>query len=46
MCVYNNEWIEVHWDTETKTYTLEAEVPQLDEYNTEGSDVQVLVDKD
>ena len=46
VCVYNNEWIEVHWNTETRTYTLGAKIPQLDEYDTEGSDVQVLVDEE
>ena len=46
MCTYNNEWIEVHWNAETKTYALGAKVPQLDEYDTEGSNVQVLIDKE
>ena len=36
----------VHWNAETKTYSLGARIPQLDEYNTEGSDIQVLVDKE
>ena len=46
MCIYNNEWIEVHWNTETKTYALGVKVPQLDEYDTEGSDIQVLIDEE
>ena len=46
MYVYNDEWIEVHWNTETKTYTLGVRIPQLDKYNTKGSDIQVLVDKE
>ena len=46
VCVYNNEWTEVHWNTETKTYSLGASIPQLDEYDTEGSDVQVLINKE
>ena len=46
MCVYKDEWSEVQWNTETKTYTVGARVPQLDEYNTEGSDIQVLIDKE
>ena len=46
VCVYNNEWIEVHWNAETRTYTLGAKIPQLDEYNTKGSDIQVLVDEE
>ena len=46
VCVYNNKWTEVHWDKETKTYSLGASIPQLDEYNTEGSDIQVLIDEE
>ena len=46
MCVYKDEWTEVQWNTETKTYAVGEKVPQLDEYDTEGSDVQVLVDKE
>ena len=46
MCVYKDEWTEVHWDQETKEYSLGATIPQLDEYNTEGSDVQVLIDEE
>ena len=46
MCIYNDEWTEVHWNTEAKTYALGARIPQLDKYNTEGSDIQVLVDKE
>ena len=36
----------MHWNAETKTYSLGSRIPQLDEYDTEGSDVQVLVDKE
>ena len=46
VCIYKDEWTEVQWNAEAKTYTVGARVPQLDEYNTEGSDVQVLVDKE
>ena len=46
VCVYNDEWIEVHWNTETKTYTLGAKIPQLDKCDTKESDIQVLVDKE
>ena len=48
MCIYEYEdkWKEVHWNTEAKTYTLGARIPQLDEYDTEGSDIQILVNKD
>ena len=46
MCVYKDKWTEVQWNAETKTYTIGARVPQLDEYDTKGSDVQVLVDKE
>ena len=46
VCVYNNEWTEVHWNTEAKTYALGARIPQLDEYGTEGSSIQVLVDEE
>ena len=46
VCVYKDKWTEVQWNTEAKTYTVGARVPQLDEYDTEGSDVQVLVNKE
>ena len=46
MCVYKDEWTEVQWNKETKTYTVGARIPQLVEYNTEGSDIQVLVDEE
>ena len=46
MCIYDDKWTEVQWNTEAKTYALGARIPQLDEYNTEGSDVQVLIDKE
>ena len=46
MCIYKDEWTKVQWNTETKTYTTGARVLQLDEYDTEGSDVQVLVDEE
>ena len=46
VCVYKDEWTEVQWNTETRTYTVGARVPQLDKYDTEGSDVQVLIDKE
>ena len=36
----------MHWNEETKTYSLGASIPQLDEYDTEGSDVQVLIDEE
>ena len=46
MCIYKDEWTKVQWNAETKTYTVGARVLQLNEYNTEGSDIQVLVDKE
>ena len=46
MCIYKDKWSKVQWNTETKTYAVGARVPQLDKYDTEGSDVQVLVDKE
>ena len=46
VCIYNDEWTEVHWNKETKTYSLRASIPQLDKYDTEGSDIQVLTDKE
>ena len=46
VCIYKDEWTEVQWNAEAKTYTVGARAPQLDEYDTEGSDVQVLVDKE
>ena len=46
VCVYKDEWTEVQWNLEDKTYTLGATIPQLDEYNTEGSNIQVLVNKE
>ena len=46
VCIYKDEWTEVQWNTETKTYSVGARVSQLDEYDTEGSDVQVLANKE
>ena len=46
VCIYKDEWTEVQWNVEAKTYTVGARVPQLDEYDTEGLDVQVLVDEE
>ena len=46
VCVHRDEWTEAHWDAEAKTYALGARFPQLDKYNTKGSDVQVLIDKE
>ena len=46
MCVYKDEWTEAQWNAEAKTYAVGARVPQLDGYNTEGSDVQVLIDEE
>ena len=46
VCVHNDKWTEVHWNRETKTYSLGASIPQLDKYDTEGSDIQVLIDKE
>ena len=46
MCVYKDKWTEVQWNAKVKTYTIGARIPQLDEHNTEGSDVQVLVNKE
>ena len=46
VCIYKDEWTEVQWNKETKTYTVGVRIPQLDEYNTEGSDVQVLVNEE
>ena len=46
VCIYKDKWTEVHWNTEAKTYTLGERTLQLDKYNTKGSNVQVLVDKE
>ena len=46
VCIYNDKWTEVYWNAKAKTYALGARIPQLDEYDTEGSDIQVLVDKE
>ena len=46
VCIYKDEWTEVQWNTEAKTYAVGARIPQLDKYNTEGSDIQVLVDEE
>ena len=46
MCIYKDEWTEVQWNAEAKTYTVGARVPQLDEYNTKGSDIQVLANEE
>ena len=46
VCVHNDEWIEVHWNAETKTYTLGVKIPQLDKYDTKGSNIQVLVNEE
>ena len=46
MCVYKDEWTEVQWNTEMKTYSVGARIPQLDKYDTEGSDIQVLTNKE
>ena len=46
VCIYKDEWTEVQWNTEAKTYAVGARVPQLDEYNTEGLDIQVLVNEE
>ena len=46
MCIYKDEWTKVQWNAETKTYTAGVRVLQLDEYDTEGSDVQVLIDEE
>ena len=46
VCIYKSEWMEVLWNPEDKTYSVGATVPQLDKYDTEGSDVQALVDKE
>ena len=46
MCIYKDEWTKVQWNAETKTYTAGARVLQLDEYDTKGSDIQVLINKE
>ena len=46
VCIYKDKWTEVQWNAETKTYAVGARVPQLDEYDTEGSDIQVLVNEE
>ena len=46
VCIYKDKWTEVQWNTKTKTYTVGARVPQLDEYDTEGSDIQVLANEE
>ena len=46
VCIYKDKWTKVQWNAETKTYTAGARVLQLDKYDTEGSDVQVLIDKE
>ena len=46
VCVYKDEWTEVQWNAEAKTYAIGAKVLQLDEYDTEGSDIQVLVNEE
>ena len=46
VCVYKDKWTEVQWNSEDKTYTLGATIPQLDKYDTKGSNVQVLVDEE
>ena len=46
VCIYKDEWTEVQWNAETKSYTVGARVPQLDEYDTKGSDIQVLIDEE
>ena len=44
--MYKDEWTEVHWNLESKEYSVGATIPQLDEYDPEGSDVQVLINKE
>ena len=46
VCIYKDEWTEVQWNAETKTYTIGTRVPQLDKYDTKGSDIQVLVNEE
>ena len=46
VCVYKDEWTEVQWNPEDKTYSLRATIPQLDKYDTEGSNIQILIDKE
>ena len=46
VCVYKDKWTKVQWNAETKTYTVGVRIPQLDEYNTEGLDIQVLVNEE
>ena len=46
VCIYKDEWTEVQWNAETKSYTVGARVPQLDEYDTKGSDIQVLINEE
>ncbi|KAH9980445.1 hypothetical protein BJV74DRAFT_887849 [Russula compacta] len=44
VCIHDNKWKEVHW-TEGR-YTLGAAVPQLHEYDTEGSEADELLNKE
>ena len=46
MCVYKDEWTKVQWNAEAKTYAVGVRVPQLDKYDTKGSDIQVLVNEE
>ena len=46
VCIYKNKQTEVLWDAEAKTYSVGARIPQLDEYNTEGFNIQVLIDEE
>ena len=46
MCVYKDKWTEVLWNSETKTYSVGARIPQLNKYDTKGSDIQVLINEE
>ena len=46
VCVYKDKWTEVQWNQETREYSLGATIPQLDKYDTEGSDIQVLINEE
>ncbi|KAH9994150.1 hypothetical protein BJV74DRAFT_884272 [Russula compacta] len=44
VCIHDNKWKEVHWDR--GQYTIGAAVPQLHEYDTEGSEAVELLNEE
>ncbi|KAH9974864.1 hypothetical protein BJV74DRAFT_888900 [Russula compacta] len=44
VCIHNDRWKEVHWDS--GRYTVGAAVPQLHDYDTEGSEADELLDEE